>query len=109
MFLRGFPKAKANLFCYPIGSGEVREYRTDPKLTPEQRRAVTPKKTADKPIGDWNQMEITMRGDHVTVVLNGEEVISNAELPGVPARGPIGLQHEHGRTQFRNIFVREFH
>ena len=32
---------------------------------------------------------------------------TNAELPGVPARGSIGLQHEHGRIQFRNVFVRE--
>ena len=52
-------------------------------------------------------MEITLRGDRLTVTLNGAAVITNAELPGLPARGPIGLQHEHGRIQFRNLFVRE--
>ncbi len=107
VLLRGLYKAQANLFCYPVGSGEVWEYSTDPAVSPEQRRALTPRKRADGPVGDWNRMEITMRGDRLTVVLNGEEVIASAQLPGVPVRGPIGLQHEHGRIQFRNIFVRE--
>ena len=107
VLLRGLYKAQANLFCYPVGSGEVWEYRTDPAVSSEQRRALTPRKRADRPVGDWNRMEITLRGDRLTVVLNGEEVIASAQLPGVPVRGPIGLQHEHGRIQFRNIFVRE--
>ena len=64
-------------------------------------------KNADRPIGDWNEMKIQLRGDRVTVEVNGEKVISHAELPGVPPRGPIGLQHEHGRIQFRNVFIRE--
>jgi hypothetical protein len=107
VFLRGFRKAQANLFCYPCGSGEVWEYRTDPKLPPEVRKACMPKKKADKPVGEWNQMTITMKGDRLTVALNNEEVISSARLPGVPARGPVGLQHEHGTVQFKNIYVRE--
>jgi putative heme-binding domain-containing protein len=109
VFLRGYRKAQANLFCYPCGSGEVWEYRTDPKMPEDVRRAVTPKKQADKPLGEWNAMTITMKGDRLTVVLNGEEVISSARLPGVPAEGPIGFQHEHGRIQFRNIYVKEIH
>jgi hypothetical protein len=50
---------------------------------------------------------VTLKGDRLTVVLNGEEVISDARLPGVPARGPIGLQHEHGTVQFKDIYIRE--
>jgi hypothetical protein len=107
VFLRGFRKAQANLFCYPCGSGEVWEYRTDPKMPPEVRKACMPKKKADRPVGEWNQMAITMKGDRLTVAVNGEEVISGAELPGVPARGAIGLQHEHGSVQFKNLYVRE--
>jgi putative membrane-bound dehydrogenase-like protein len=107
VLLRGLYKAQANLFCYPVGSGEFWEYRTDPNSTREQRRAFTPSKSADRPIGDWNEMQIRLRGDRVTVRLNGDEVITRAELPGLPARGPIGLQHEHGRIQFRNLFIRE--
>jgi hypothetical protein len=66
-----------------------------------------PRKRADRPVGEWNQMTITMKGDRLTVVVNGEEVISGARLPGVPDRGPIGFQHEHNRVQFKNVYVRE--
>jgi hypothetical protein len=47
------------------------------------------------------------------VVLNGTTVIDQAQLPGVPARGPIGLQHP-GRpltpempVEFANLLIRE--
>jgi putative membrane-bound dehydrogenase-like protein len=106
VFLRGLYKAQANLFCYPVGSGEFWEYRTDLRLPSELRRALTPKLAADRPVGDWNEMRIALRGRRVSVRLNGREVIADAELPGLPDRGPIGLQHEHGRIQFRNLFVR---
>jgi hypothetical protein len=107
VLLRGLYKAQANLFCYPVGSGEVWEYRTDPSMTPEQRRGVTPRSAADRPVGDWNAMQIRLRSDRLSVELNGAEVISDAQLPGLPTRGPVGLQHEHGRIQFRNLWIRE--
>ena len=80
------------------------------------RAGVTPRRNADRNIGEWNTFEITMRGSRLTVVLNGETVIENAELPGVPARGPIALQHHGARkngvwtsppslVQFRNISI----
>jgi hypothetical protein len=52
-------------------------------------------------------MTVTMKADRLTVVLNGEDVISSARLPGVPARGPVGLQHEHNTIQFKNLYIRE--
>jgi len=107
VFLRGFRKAQANLFCYPCGSGEVWEYRTDPKMPAEVRRACMPKKRADKPVGEWNRMKIVLRGERLTVAVNDEEVISAARLPGIPAKGPVGLQHEHGTVQFKDLFVKE--
>jgi putative membrane-bound dehydrogenase-like protein len=107
VLLRGLYKAQANLFCYPVGSGEFWEYRTDPNSTVVQRRAFTPKENADRPIGDWNSMEVRLRSARVSVRVNGDAVITDAELPGLPTRGPIGLQHEHGRIQFRNLFLRE--
>ena len=62
---------------------------------PRGWRGVTPKANADRDVGEWNAFEITMKGDRLTVVLNGITVIENAQLPGVPARGRIALQH-HG-------------
>ena len=118
IYLRGNSKAQVNIWGWPIGSGEVYGYRMDDKMPPEVRAGVTPKRIADRDIGAWNTFEITMRGDRLTVVLNGQEVISNAQLPDVPARGPIALQHHGSKkggvwvsppslVQFRNISVKE--
>jgi hypothetical protein len=118
IYLRGTSKAQVNIWAWPIGSGEVYGYRTDDKMPAAVRAGVTPSKNADRDIGAWNSFEITMRGDRLSVVLNGETVITNAQLPGVPARGPIALQH-HGEkkngewvgppalVQFKNISIRE--
>jgi hypothetical protein len=72
---------------------------------------------ADNHIGEWNTFEITMVGERLTVILNGDTVIDDAHLPGVPERGRIALQH-HGHlvdgqwasspslVQFRNIAIK---
>ena len=118
IFLRGSSKSQVNIFCWPIGSGEVYGYRRDKTMPPEVRAGVTPKMKADKPVGEWNTFEITMKGDRLTVVLNGKTVIKNAQLPGVPDTGPLALQHHGGfkdgkyspassLVQFRNISIKE--
>lgn len=120
IYLRGSSKAQVNIWMWPIGSGEVYGYRTSKDSSAEVKAAVTPKKKADKPRGEWNTFEITMKGDRLTVKLNDEEVIHEAQLPGVPKEGPIALQH-HGSwdaeakkwkvapslVQFRNIAIKE--
>ena len=120
IYLRGSSKSQVNIWMWPVGSGEVYGYRMDAKMPAEVRAAVTPKKRMDKPRGLWNTFEITMKGDRLWVKLNDEEVISNAQLPGVPKEGPIALQH-HGSydakggkwagppslVQFRNLSLKE--
>jgi hypothetical protein len=107
IYLRGSSKSQVNLWCWPVGSGEVYGYRTDAKLSAEVRAGVTPKMKADAPIGQWNRMFITMKRDRLTVNLNGKTVIENAQLPGVPERGPLALQHHGDPIEFANVFVRE--
>jgi hypothetical protein len=120
IYLRGSSKAQLNIWCWPIGSGEVYGYRRDQKMPPEVRAGVTPKVNADKPVGEWNTFEITMKGDRLTVVLNGKTVIKEAQLPGVPETGKLALQHHGGwdeknkkyrpassLVQFRNISIKE--
>ena len=116
ILLRGGPQV--NIWCWPVGSGELWSVRRDMKLPPETRAAATPKLHADRNIGEWNTFEITLRGDRATIALNGRKVIDNAQLPGIAEAGPIGLQH-HGRfdngrwtgppslVQFRNVFIGE--
>jgi hypothetical protein len=118
IYLRGDSKAQVNIWGWPIGSGEVYGYRMDAKMPPAVRAGVTPKRNADRDIGAWNAFEITVRGDRLTVVLNGEDVISAAQLPGLAPRGPIALQHHGAKkggvwvsppslVQFRNISIKE--
>ena len=115
---RGVGKCQANIWCWPIGSGEVYGYRMDEKMPPEVRRGVTPTTNADKNIGEWNTFKITMSGDRMSVELNGIQVIENALLPDIPLEGPIGLQHHGSKrdgawvsppslVQFRNIYIKE--
>ena len=106
IFLRGSSKSQVNLWCWPIGSGEVYGYRTDGSMPAEVRAAVTPRVNADEPVGKWNRYFIRMRGDRLTVVLNGQTVIDRAELPGVPETGPIGLQSHGNEVEFRNVLIR---
>jgi len=120
IFLRGQGKSQVNIWMWPIGSGEVYGYRTDKNQPPEVRAGVTPKKRMDKPRGEWNTFEITVKGDRLWVKLNGEEVVTDAHLPGIPSEGPIALQHHGGwdaknerwtgppsLVQFRNIYIKE--
>jgi hypothetical protein len=109
IYLRGNSKSQVNIFCWPIGSGEVYGYREDRTLPAEVRAGVTPRLRADKPPGQWNRFVITMKGDRLTVVLNEKTVIENAQVPGVPPRGPIALQHHGDPIQFANIYVKELH
>ena len=107
VYLRGFSKSQVNLWNWSVGSGEVYGYRMDGKMSPEVRAGVTPKEKADKPIGEWNRTMITMKGDRLSVQLNGKNVIENAQLPDVPAEGPIGLQHHGSAIDFANLWIKE--
>ena len=116
IYLRGTSKAQLNIWCWPIGSGEVWGFRNDASMPPEVRAACVPKVCADNPVGEWNAFDITMAGDRLTVMLNGQLVIVDAQLLGVPKQGPIALQHHGGMNrdtgemspassliQFRNV------
>ena len=69
---------------------------------------------ADKPIGQWNTMQIKMVGTRVWVTLNGTPVVVGQVLdnffdrtqPVLPT-GSIELQTHGSEVRFRNVFVRE--
>jgi hypothetical protein len=107
IYLRGSEKSQVNIWSWPVGSGEVWGYRMDKKMPAEVRAGATPKMNADKKPGQWNRFHITMKGDRLTVVNNGKTVIENAQLPGVPLRGPIALQHHGDPVEFANLYIRE--
>ncbi|HOW66739.1 MAG TPA: DUF1080 domain-containing protein [Candidatus Paceibacterota bacterium] len=118
VFIRGSGRHQVNIWCWPIGSGEMYGLRMDPKSPPALKAAVTPRTQADRPVGEWNHYEITVRGQSVTVVLNGKTVIPPVTIPDLPPRGRFALQHHGGKQggewnsppsllQFKNIYVKE--
>jgi Domain of Unknown Function (DUF1080) len=73
---------------------------------------IVPTVNADKPAGEWQTYEITFIANRVTVILNGTKIIDNGEVPGITGgaldaneteAGPIMLQGDHGRVQFRKV------
>ena len=62
----------------------------------------------------WQSIDITLVGRRITVVVNGRTVIAEQDIPGVTgsaidsdesAPGPIMLQGEERRVEFRNITI----
>lgn len=118
IYLRGSSKSQVNIWCWPVGSGEVYGYRMDQSMPARVRSGVTPSLIADRDIGEWNTFRIKVEGNLLTVDLNGQRVLDEAELPGLPEEGPIALQH-HGNkvdgewvsppalVQFKNIYIKE--
>ncbi len=75
---------------------------------------IAPSVYAAKKPGEWQTYEITLVGRHVTVVLNGKEVISNRPIPGITGgslnsnegeAGPIMIQGDHGPVEFRKFVI----
>jgi hypothetical protein len=75
---------------------------------------VPPIKLMAKDAGEWQTYDITLIGRLVTVVANGETVISNVAIPGITGGaidskegepGPIYFQCEKGPINFRNVVI----
>ena len=88
-----------------VGSGGLFNNQKNPK---------DPLKKADKPAGQWNTFRIVMKGDRVSVWLNGELVVDNTPLENywergkpLPEKGPIELQHHNDPLEFKNIYIKE--
>jgi hypothetical protein len=106
IYLRGNPQVQIwDANDHPEGSGGLYNNKKNPSK---------PLVKADKPIGEWNTFHIVMKGDRVTVHLNGILVVDNTPLENywapakpLPAKGPIELQHHGDRLEFKNIYVKE--
>lgn len=65
---------------------------------------------AIKPVGEWNNMEVRVEGNHIITHLNGVEIVSYTYTPEKYTDGHIALQihtGEHGfRIRFKDIEIR---
>jgi hypothetical protein len=103
IYLRGNPQVQ--IWDNPEGSGGLFNNKKHPNK---------PLKFADKPVGEWNTFHIVMRGDKVTVHLNGVLVVDNVPLENywergkpLPEKGPIELQHHNDPLMLKNIYIKE--
>lgn len=106
IYLRGTPQVQIwDPAFHKEGSGGLFNNQKNPK---------NPLKCADKPVGEWNSMRILMKGDKVTVHLNGELIVDNVTMENYWDRkipifetGPIELQHHGNPLEFKNIYIKE--
>ena len=75
---------------------------------------IAPTADAAAPAAEWQAYDIRLVGRVVTVRLNGVEIISSQEIPGITggaldsnegSPGPLMLQGDHGPIEFRNIVI----
>lgn len=55
--------------------------------------------------GRWNTYDITVKGDHIVLILNGVKTVDVKH--GLLKSGRIGLQYAAGAVKFRNVRIRE--
>jgi hypothetical protein len=81
------------------------------------------KKDFLKPVGEWNEEQVTVRGRTIQVVLNGETIVDcdldeavkngtmdGAEHPGLEREtGHLGFLGHGDRVEFRNLRIKELH
>ncbi len=103
IYLRGNPQIQ--IWDRKEGSGGLYNNRKNPSK---------PLVAADNPPGEWNTFHIIMKGDRVTVKLNGKVVVNNTPLENywergkpLPEAGPIELQHHGNPLYFKNIYIKE--
>jgi 3-keto-disaccharide hydrolase len=70
----------------------------------KDRRHLNLTDDSEKPLGEWNDLEITCRGDEVIVKVNG--VLVNHATKVSQTKGAIALQSEGTPIEFRNIKLR---
>jgi hypothetical protein len=110
IFIRCSERVKINAEnCY-----EVNIWDTRPKIEYGTGAIVDVAPVSNPPpkvAGKWNTYEITAKGDHMIVVLNGVKTAEGRHAKHV--RGPIGLQYAQGNTKdsgvpikFRKVQIR---
>lgn len=105
LLLRGSREAWIQFSGQSAGSGGLPRLRE--AAIGEARRQFTPLRRADRPLGQWNHLEVVLRGHQLTVTLNGTPVLEGVSVPGLPPRGSWGFLAGSGRIEFRNLFVLE--
>jgi hypothetical protein len=87
--------------CYEVN---IFDKRPDPKYGTGAIVDVAKVEPMPKAGGKWNTYEITAKGPHLTVVLNGEKTADVDD--STHASGPIALQYGSGVVKFRKVQIK---
>jgi len=110
IYLRGSPQVQ----IWDTSRREVGAQVGSGGLYNNQKNQSKPTAVMDNKIGEWNTFHIVMKGDKVTVYLNGTKVTDNVvlenywdrKIPIFPKEA-IELQAHGTYVAYRNIYVRE--
>nr|MCU0408343.1 DUF1080 domain-containing protein [Bacteroidales bacterium] len=110
IYLRGSPQVQ----IWDTSRTDVGAQVGSGGLYNNQKYPSKPLLVADNPVGDWNTFRILMKGETVSVWLNGKLVTDNVVLENywnrnIPIfpKGSIELQAHGTDLAFRDIYVRE--
>jgi type 1 glutamine amidotransferase len=78
-------------------------------------QVAAPSEFVSRPAGQWQSAQATIRGNKISVILNGVKIHDNVEVTkatgseldrNLDQPGPIMLQGDHGIVAFRNIRIK---
>lgn len=110
IYLRGAPQVQ----IWDIRRTSVGAQVGSGGLYNNQKNRSTPTSVEDNKLGEWNTFRIVMKGERVSVWLNGTKVVDDVvlenywdrKLPIFP-KEQLELQAHGSRCYFRNIYVRK--
>jgi hypothetical protein len=82
-----------------IHGGRINWYARDPQW--KDVKDFRGAKDIEKPVGQWNRMECIVKGDEITIYLNGTLV--NHGTNAKPSKGRIQIQSESAEILFRKV------
>jgi len=113
--------AKSNSGLYLRGRHEIQIYEDGDLKKPEMGSngglySIAPASDlVSRPAGQWQSAQATIKGNKVSVILNGVKIHDNVEAnkatggeldQNIDQPGPIMLQGDHGAVAFRNIRIK---
>ena len=102
IFLRcADPKNIDSKTCYEVN---IYDKRPDPSFGTGAIVDVASVSPMPKAGGKWNTYDITAKGNHLTVTLNGVRTADAHDSRF--ASGPFALQYDAGTVKFRNVSIR---
>ena len=110
VYLRGAPQVQ----IWDIRRTDVGAQVGSGGLYNNQTNASTPTSVEDNRLGEWNTFRIIMKGEKVTVWLNGTKVVDDVVMENywdrkqpIFPREQIEMQAHGSRCYFRNIYIKE--